>query len=685
MDLARWFKFSWIRRKLAKRRRAVVWTPQNVDAERRRLLPFAAAVAALGISLGTSAKADTPFTSFSYPLSGAPTSQTTLARFAQLCYLATDYGIVGDAVTNNATNIQNLITKVYNTTLNSAIIYFPPGNYICNSQIDAGNPNSGETRLIIVGAGRNCSFINGAVNNGFIFSVADTNLGCPEVIADIGIANTSTVIGTGALFLNNCNYGRIQNCNLKGMICVLLPSNIFQMSIDNCNLETNSNVSTGHTGTFGIAGIHCNVRSFHTTSSMQAAIQFSGANSAVIEGGGIENCTCAWVAGMATGWASSCTVDNGTPGVAGDILHVGGSLGTTITQQFIVGGEVFMQGLTTTADWGISPVDANICKILSQISGTPGGAGDYQISRTANISSPVPCVTRWMTTMSGTHFRSVTSEGCYYVGFVQGLAGCSVANCGGSSNLTECVNPFGNGTGFTSVVGIYIYGGCSMDFTSCGLSNVVSLAEWYFDPNGAASQITFENCTGKKDIDTITGTSSSITNGSSGAGHILNVVSTTQGPFVGIGMRVFVGGVQVTTVDGNHATDGTLTGVGGNGTYHVADALNITGQVITIKTGDDIIMPTASAAKTGLQFINCNTPNAPAGYIPGWGLLNRTFTSLPGQAGANTNYPAAAGQSYFITDGAKFGGGTALPGDQVQGGGSQKIYVYYDGTSWIRD
>jgi hypothetical protein len=225
---------------------------------------------------------------------------------------------------------------------------------------------------------------------------------------------------------------------------------------------------------------------------------------------------------------------------------------------------------------------------------------------------------------------------------------------------------------------MYIYGGCgATSFISCTPSNIVSKAAWYFDPSGSACHLTFVGCSGRKDADNITGTSSSITNGSGGSGTILNVVSLTQGVGVGIGMRVFVSGSQVAIVTGNHVTDGTLTGAGGTGTYRVDTSLNVTGQAITIKTGDDWIMPTADASKTGLWFENCTTANLPAGYTTGLNSLNRSYASLPGNSGSNTNYPVYYGMEYSIVD-----CNTATWGATAAGGGSNQVSVRYNGANW---
>lgn len=613
---------------------------------------------------------------------GATTKRTPAARAADI-FNVKDFGAKGDGSTDDTAAIQAAVTAMYAGANKSCILYFPPGNYLITSTIDISNANGGSnsTSGIITGAGRWATYITGALSSGFIFSQTDGVNG-PEEISNLSLVNTSTVIGTGALFLNNNNNGRISNCHFGGMVGVLMPFNIFQTTIDNCLIETNSHVTTGHTGTFGIAGYHCNVRGMHTTSAMQCGIQFFGANTAVVEGCGIENCTQAWIAGMATGWASACTV-------SGTVLTVGGNLGTSSFPQFVLGAEIFMQGITVVTDWGKAVFESTRCRITEthaengSRTGT-GGAGTYTISRSATVASPVPCISRVTSSISGTKFQAITSEACYHIGFIYGAASCTFEDCGGGATVTECVDAFQSTTGFTSVIGMNIGGNSSATFISCSSGNIVSKASWYFDPGGLTndpgggnSHLTFINCIGRKDTDNITGTSSSITNGSGGAGTVLNVVSLSQGVGVGIGMRVFVSGSQVATVTGNYATDGTLTGSGGTGTYRVDTSLNTTGTAITIKTGDDWIMPTAESAKTALEFVNCMAPNLPAGYTTGLNSLNRTFNSLPGQAGGNTNAPVYYGLEYDIVD-----SNTATWGATIAGGGANKVRARYNGTNW---
>lgn len=66
------------------------------------------------------------------------------------------------------------------------------------------------------------------------------------------------------------------------------------------------------------------------------------------------------------------------------------------------------------------------------------------------------------------------------------------------------------------------------------------------------------------------------------------------------------------------------------------------------------------------------------------GTMN--FTDLPGQTGPDglVIQELFEGQEYVIIDGAKFGGGAAVWGDQVQGSGAGNYKVRYDGSVWRR-
>jgi hypothetical protein len=127
-----------------------------------------------------------------------------------------------------------------------------------------------------------------------------------------------------------------------------------------------------------------------------------------------------------------------------------------------------------------------------------------------------------------------------------------------------------------------------------------------------------------------------------------------------------------------------LSGYSREGTWRVNNSQTVasiaSGETLTILTGPDWVMPTATSSKTGLKFINCSSTGVTTSGLD----LAMTFTCLPGEAGSSPDIPRYEGQEYNIVDGAKFGGGTAAIGDATQGGGSQHIKVWWNGTSWIR-
>jgi hypothetical protein len=130
-----------------------------------------------------------------------------------------------------------------------------------------------------------------------------------------------------------------------------------------------------------------------------------------------------------------------------------------------------------------------------------------------------------------------------------------------------------------------------------------------------------------------------------------------------------------------------LSGYSGTGTWRVNNSQTVasiaSGATLTVVTAPDWVMPTATEPKTSLKFVNCSSIN-PTGVVSGLNNFNMLFTSLPQEAGAKGGYSRIEGQEYNIIDGAKSGGGTAAIGDATQGGGSQHIKVWFNGTDWIR-
>jgi hypothetical protein len=84
--------------------------------------------------------------------------------------------------------------------------------------------------------------------------------------------------------------------------------------------------------------------------------------------------------------------------------------------------------------------------------------------------------------------------------------------------------------------------------------------------------------------------------------------------------------------------------------------------------GQNWKMPPAPT-NCAIEYIGCNNPRT---------IL--TFAQLPGQPGISTG--AYEGAEFNISDGRKGGGGAAVMGDKIQGGGSQHLKVRYNGSDW---
>ena len=101
------------------------------------------------------------------------------------------------------------------------------------------------------------------------------------------------------------------------------------------------------------------------------------------------------------------------------------------------------------------------------------------------------------------------------------------------------------------------------------------------------------------------------------------------------------------------------------------------------------LRPAAENA-AGWKFINCGVDGLTAGSNPSASISpvgSLTFAYLPGQFSDPSDQwqsgPFEA-QEYDISDGAKFGGGTATSGETKFGGGTGKYKVRYDGSVWRR-
>jgi len=673
--LASWWRKKWaLLRVRAHYKRA----REKQHADNRRNLFLSLVGAGILSSVGT-ARADTAFTSFAFPGTGSPTSRTMPARIADIIN-AKEYGCVGNGVADDTTAIRAALTALWAQTNVGGTLFFPPGSYKVTETIDISNNNvsSSGTNGRIVGAARWSTKIFGNLPNGFIFYQPRAING-PEEICNLTIENDSTWIGSGALSINNTSMV-VRSVHFKGMINCLISDDYFCGVFESCVGEASSDATTGYNGTFGITGYSPHVREWRSTSPFMQCLGSWGTNGTIFSGIGIENCNIGIQLGAGVGWAGSCTV-------SGNILTVSGSSLSAAAPQFLQGYTVLARGLNLPT-WGLRWDDAaaGAVTIIDDHFSDPtltgeGYNGTYRISQTLGspITTPVPVVSIFPFIASGIEINAFETEGCYYSLYIFSASSAKISGLILTGSPVEGTTQFGV-TGLTPHSGIYLRVGSGIEFSGVGATVNTYAGNIYIASGAVIQNVTFSNCRAVKQADNVT--TSTISNGAGGAGTVLNVTATT-GSFIGVGMSVTGTGVTAgTVITGNSTTDGTLTGAGGTGTYRVNNSLNLSSRTMNVITGADWVMPTQTFSKTSLRFSNCGS-TLPSGVASGISTLGMTFDCLPGQAGsAESSGIPITGASYFIVDGAKSGGGTAVPGDAAQGGGTQKIPVFYDGTDW---
>jgi hypothetical protein len=613
---------------------------------------------------------------------GGTTSRSFGDRLSDV-YNVKDYGAKGDGSTIDTAAIRAALTAMWTSSPSGqgGTLFFPPGSYIVDAQIDISNTGASTqgTNGRIIGSGRGATQIAGTVNNGFIlFQSSAGNVNGVNEISNMRITNSSTWVGSGALCIGNSSC-LIENVYFTGMINALVPYNAFELTFRNCTGDSNSDGTTGYNGTVGIYGYSPLIYGWRSTTPKMVALGSFGSNGTIINGAGIENCNVGIMLGMGVGWASSCTV-------SGTTLTIGGTFGDpSDIPQFPLNSVLIGRGITLPT-WGQLPGDTannGAVTIIGDHTTNPGGltgvgfAGTYQLSSSFTISTPIPLLSFWPTICAPIDISAIETEACRYGHYNFNAGTGRINGCFYTGTPTEPVDQFGV-TGYTSHSGMYIAKGTNLVIEGIGADNNGYAGAIFIAPSAVLEQVTFISCAGDKLADVVTGTSSLISNGSGSAGTILNVVSVASGSTIGIGMSVTGAGVSANTViTGNAASSGgTLTGAGGTGTYSVNNSQLVTGVALTIHTQADWVMPTNTASKAGVQFLNCSSA-LPAGITSGLNTLGMTFTCLPGQAGADANLQALIGAEYTITD-----SNTAVWGATAAGGGSNNVVVRYNGSVW---
>jgi Pectate lyase superfamily protein len=234
---------------------------------RRQALLFGGAAMAAAIPGGRKALADTPFTSFTYPLSTTPggptTPRTTLQRFSDLVFNVKDFGAVGNGATNDAAAINRTLAACF--AAGGGRVYFPLGQYWCGStSIVCPATPGGAVGVTLLGAGgqeTDYTLIRGN-NTGYVVNLTPGTPVKPGVthVEKLHIQNISTGAGGLPATAGGCLkigdgtiVGVVRDCRIEpktgvGINTSFTAGNAGAAHIYNCEIIGDNT----HTGTVGI-------------------------------------------------------------------------------------------------------------------------------------------------------------------------------------------------------------------------------------------------------------------------------------------------------------------------------------------------------------------------------------------------------------------------------------------------
>jgi hypothetical protein len=153
--------------------------------------------------LAPRASADTPFSSFAFPATGAPTARTLPDRLGELKNVK-DFGARGDGSTNDTAAIQTAINQ-------GGTIYFPPGQYHITRPISVA---SGNAQVDLIGA--RGSSVNGSFN-GYLFDSPTWNGDSPFHFSSyrLNMVNQGQFPGAGCVRISAGLVATIENCYMS--------------------------------------------------------------------------------------------------------------------------------------------------------------------------------------------------------------------------------------------------------------------------------------------------------------------------------------------------------------------------------------------------------------------------------------------------------------------------------------
>ena len=193
----------------------------------RRALSAGLGIGALAL-LAPRAKADTPFSSFSFPATGAPAARTMPDRLAEVKNVK-DFGAVGNGQNDDTAAIQAAVNRTdapYSST-NRGTIYFPVGRYKVSSPITFE-----EADINIAFIGEPGAVLQGTMND----FVLKRTAGSPGPTGGVHRIENLWINGSHGISLNRCVGAKIVNCAVRVGGVGIATYNSQSITIDACSI-----------------------------------------------------------------------------------------------------------------------------------------------------------------------------------------------------------------------------------------------------------------------------------------------------------------------------------------------------------------------------------------------------------------------------------------------------------------
>jgi hypothetical protein len=196
----------------------------------QRRLFLGGAFGTLALKPPRTAQADTPFTSFSFAATGAPTARTMPDRLSDVINVK-EFGALGDHSTNDGAAIQAAIDYCIGPRSDGSkggTLFFPEGTFLTDRPLQIGHNSDPDIGICILGSGRSGTLIglHGSYANpsGFaVFSKGSKTYDCIERIESITFVQAvltrtgvSVVSGNGSVDASNAIGAYICVCAADG-------------------------------------------------------------------------------------------------------------------------------------------------------------------------------------------------------------------------------------------------------------------------------------------------------------------------------------------------------------------------------------------------------------------------------------------------------------------------------------